>query len=177
MEAFAARRSVNRRYSVRAFAVLLGVDHASLSQIMRGKRSVPVEQIPAWSRKLKLTAEEGAVYSAVARLADENARAREEQLRHWAAEMLALLNGPEHREILRLARTKTFKSDSRWVAAQIGVDVDEVNIALSRLLRLGLLEADRDGVWRDKTGLSEIAPQSFRRYVAERISNPLAKEE
>lgn len=167
-----ARRAANGRYSLRAFAGLLDVDHATLSQILRGKRSVPVERIGVWARKLKLSPEEAAVYAAVGRIADENARVKQEQLRHWAAEMLALLTQPVHREMLRLSRLKTFRADSRWVANEVGVGVDDVNIALSRLLRLGILEVKEAGVWVDKTGLSEITLQSFRRYVAEQIPTP-----
>jgi transcriptional regulator with XRE-family HTH domain len=169
---FAARRAINARFSLRAFAALLGADHATLSQILRGKRSVPVERIGPWARKLKLSAEEIAVYAAVGRIADENARLREEQLRHWAAEMLALLTQPVHCEMLRLSRQKGFQADSRWVAQEAGVTVDAVNIALSRLLRLGLMEVTADGVWRDKTELDEVTPQRFRKFVAERIASP-----
>lgn len=169
---FETRQAVNGRYSVRAFAALLETDHATLSQILRGKRSVPVERIAAWGRKLKLPPEEAAVYAAVARIADENARLKEEQLRHWAAETLALLTQPIHREMLRLSRLKGFRADSRWIANEAGVSVDEVNIALSRLLRLGLLEVAAAGVWTDKTGLAEITPASFRKFVAERIPSP-----
>jgi len=168
---FEARRAVNRRYSLRAFAALLAVDHATLSQILRGKRSVPVDRIGPWARTLNVSPEEAAVYAAVGRIADENARQREEQLRHWAAEMLALLTQPAHREILRLARSPGFRADSRWLAQKMAVGVDEVNIALSRLLRLGLLEVKAAGVWVDKTGLEVITPQSFRKYVSERVPN------
>jgi transcriptional regulator with XRE-family HTH domain len=175
MQEFAARRAVNTRYSLRAFANLLGADHATLSQILRGKRQVPVERIGSWARKLKLSPEETAVYAAVARIADEQARAASEALRQWAAEMMALLGDAVHRELLRLMRTKGFKSDSRSAAQAIGVGVDDVNIALSRMLRLGLMEVGADGVWRDKTGLSPITAQSFRKYVAERVKSPLAE--
>ena len=176
MQEFAARRAVNARYSLRAFAGLLGADHATLSQILRGKRQVPLERIGVWARKLKLSPEETAVYAAVARIADEQARAANEALRHWAAEMMALLGQPVHREMLRLTRTKGFKSDSRSAAQAIGVSVDEVNIAFSRMLRLGLVEVGGDGVWRDKTGLAQITPQSFRKYVAERVKSPLDEQ-
>ncbi|MFM9862800.1 MAG: hypothetical protein ACKVRO_04255 [Micropepsaceae bacterium] len=176
MQEFSARRAVNGRYSLRAFAGLLGVDHATLSQVLRSKRQMPVEHIGSWARKLKLSPEETAVYMAVARIADEQARAASEALRQWAAEMMALLGQAVHRELLRLTRTKGFGSDSRSAADAIGVSIDDVNIALSRMLRLGLMEVDAGGIWKDKTDLAQITPQSFRKYVAERVKNPLAKE-
>jgi transcriptional regulator with XRE-family HTH domain len=171
---FEARRGVNKRYSLRAFAALLKADHATLSQIMRGKRSVPVERIAVWGRILKVAPEESAVYAAVGRIADAISRQKEEQLRHWAAEVLSLLTQPVHREMLRLSRTQGFRADSRWLAERIGVGVDDVNIALSRMLRLGLLEIKSAGAWTDTTGLGEITVHSFRKYVAERMSSPRA---
>jgi transcriptional regulator with XRE-family HTH domain len=173
---FADRRAINKRYSLRAFAGLLGTDHATVSQILRRKRSVPHERIAAWARKLKLSPEEIAVYTAVERVIDENKRRQSEQLRHWASEMLALLNEPVHREILRLLRRPDFKPDSRWIAAETRAALDHVNIAISRLVGFGLLEMGRAGKWADKTGLAEITPKDFRKYVAERVPNPLLKE-
>ena len=90
-------------------------------------------------------------------------------MRHWAAEVLALLTQPVHREMLRFARDERFEPDNWAIAEAIGVSVDEVNLALSRLLRLGLLEM-RGRTWTDKTGLAEITPQSFRKFVAERMA-------
>jgi transcriptional regulator with XRE-family HTH domain len=170
---FAARRAVNARYSLRAFAALLDADHASLSQILRGKRGIPTDCIAIWAVKLKLSVEEAAVYAAVERIASEDERAQSEQLRHWATEMLALLTEPVHREILGLSRAPTFRADSRAIATEIGVDADAVNIALSRLLRLGLLEMTAPGEWRDKTGLIDLTAQSFRQYIADRLPRPL----
>ena len=88
--------------------------------------------------------------------------------------MIALLGQPVHLELLKLTHMRGFKSDSRSVAKAIGANVDEVNMALSRLLRLGLIEVGVDRVWRDKTGLTQLTPQQFRKYVAERVKTPLA---
>lgn len=170
---FAARRQLNSRYSLRAFASFLRVDHATLSQILRGKRNVPAHRIGPWGRQLKLTAEEIAVYTAIARLGGEESRLHQERLRHWAAEALALLTEPVHRELLQLSRQPEFRGDCRWVAGRLGVSVDAVNVALSRLLRLGLLEMTTTGAWCEKTGLREITTQYFSTFVAERMPSPL----
>jgi transcriptional regulator with XRE-family HTH domain len=172
-----ARRSVNKRYSIRAFAVLLGVDHATLSQILRGKRNVPLDRIAPWSRKLRLTSAEIAVYQALARVADEHVHLEERRVRQWGAEMLSLLTEPSHLKILQLVRSPDARRDSRWLAAAIGIGVDETNVALSRLLRLGLLEFSTGG-WRDTTGLGELTARSFYKFVAAQvvIAPPQKKE-
>jgi hypothetical protein len=53
---------------------------------------------------------------------------------------MAITSEPAHWRILRLCRTSEFRPDCRWIVGQIGASVDDVNLALSRLLRLGLLE-------------------------------------
>jgi hypothetical protein len=45
-----------------------------------------------------------------------------------------------HFAILELTRLQDFQPDSRWIARVLGLNPDEVNIALARLMRLGLLE-------------------------------------
>jgi hypothetical protein len=53
---------------------------------------------------------------------------------------MAITSEPAHWRILRLCRTSEFRPDCRWIAGQIGASVDDVNLALSRLLKLGFLE-------------------------------------
>src|SRR6185369_8942189 len=137
---FAARRVKNPRHSLRAFAAFLGADHSTLSQILRGSRRAPAAQIRAWCRKLGLTQEEAAVYIAAEHVPDDATAQRQHQLRHWTAESLGILTERAHWEIVRLSRAEGFQPDCRWIAQEAGLTVDQVNVALSRLLRLRLLE-------------------------------------
>jgi transcriptional regulator with XRE-family HTH domain len=101
------RRAVNPRYSLRSFARNLTVDHSTLSQILRGRRRLTGRSVRALGRRLRLAA------PAIAELcALENESA-----------VLSALDRP------------SFQADSRWVAAMVGIPLDEVNIALQRLLR------------------------------------------
>jgi len=63
------RRRVNPRYSLRPFATLLGIDHSTISQVLRGKRRVPVA-VRRWDKRLGLTAEEVAAYVAIEHVPD-----------------------------------------------------------------------------------------------------------
>jgi DNA-binding MarR family transcriptional regulator len=149
-----ARRAKNPRYSLRAFAAYLGTDHSTLSQILRQSRRAPARQIRAWARKLSVDAEEAGVWIAV-----EHGRAD--------AEVLGILTERAHWQILELIRAPEFRADSRWLAERIGVPADTVNIALSRLLRLGLLEM-RGNRWIERTGLIEFTEKGFRRLALRR---------
>jgi transcriptional regulator with XRE-family HTH domain len=169
------RREKNPRYSLRAFATFLGADHSTLSQILRAKRPVPAAQIRKWSKKLGLEAEEAAAYIIAEQMPDAATVERENQLRHWTAEAMAILRQPSHWEIIRLSHHPTFQPDCRWIANQIGVTVDEINIAFSRLLRLGLLSTTASGNWIDRHDPPLTNARDFRRIALTRVRQKAAE--
>jgi transcriptional regulator with XRE-family HTH domain len=113
------RRGANPRYSLRAFASALGVDHSTLSQILRGTRRVTVRTLRALGARLRLS--------------------EAEIERRCAAETEAA--------VLDAVRHARFRPDSRWTAMTLGVPIDEVNVALQALLRRRLLVM-RGDQWR-----------------------------
>lgn len=169
---FQSRQEKNPRYSLRAFARFLGADHSVLSQILRGLRRTPAGQIRSWARKLKMTQEESAAYIAAEHLPDAATTRRHEQLRHWTAEGLSVATQRTHWEIVRLSRTPRFQTDCRWIAGKINSTVDEVNLALQRLLRLQLLEVSAAGKWNDLTGAR--SEQEFRKMAMVRVREKAA---
>ncbi len=169
------RKESNPRYSLRAFAAFLETDHSALSQILRGKRRPPAAQIRRWSKKLELDAEEAAAYIAAGHVPDAATRERENQLRHWTAEAMAIITKRTHWEIVRLSRTSPFQPDCRWLADQIGVTADEVNLAFQRLLRLRLLQSDAAGRWIDLTNPPVLNEKEFRRAALARVREKAAE--
>ena len=101
------RRAANARYSLRAFARFLAIDHATLSQMLRGKRRVTARNVKRLGRKLKLAAPAIAEHCAV---------------EHEAA-------------VLSAIERPGFRADSRWIATIAGIPLDDVNVTLQRLLR------------------------------------------
>jgi transcriptional regulator with XRE-family HTH domain len=169
---FATRKQTNPRYSLRAFAVFLEIDHSTLSKVMNGVRRATVTQIRGMGKKLGMPPEEITVHLAAEHVPDASTAQRQERLRHWTAEALAVVGGRAHWEILQLCRKPGFRADCRWIAAQAGVSVDEVNLALTRLLRLGLL----DGRWRPQTGLPALTEREFRRLALARVRKKAAED-
>jgi hypothetical protein len=166
---FTQRKARNPRYSLRAFSKFLEVDHSTLSQVLRGVRSVPEQLIALWSDKLGIDAEEQAAYAAAELAPDAAQFARQHALRQWTGEAVAVATEPAHREILRLTHSAVFRPDSRWLAVQIGVTADDVNLALSRLLRLRLLVIDRTGRWHDPARAGELNEIECRRLALARV--------
>lgn len=147
------RRAVNRRYSLRAYAEWLGVDHSTLSQFLRGVRPAPDETVRAWAARLGMGREEAEMYVAAA-ACDPAAFAAQSRHLHWLGEATAIVSNPAHWKLLELVREPEFRPDMRWAAQRLNLDIDDLNDALSRLLRLGMLDVGANGAWRDTSGLS-----------------------
>jgi len=173
---FEQRQATNARYSLRAFATFLQTDHSTLSQILRGTRPIPTDRLRLWGKKLGLTREEISVYVAAQYVPSGQDRDRQEQLRHWTAEALAIVNDPCHCQIVQLTRKKGFRGDSRVLAKQLGVSVDRINIAVARLLRLRLLELGPAGRWKDLLGPGHRSESDFQKAALIRIRELAAKD-
>ena len=90
---------------------------------MRGRRRVTKETIEALGPKLNVPAIQVRIYAEYAGI-----------------------DGPDA-AILRLARGPGFRPDSRWIAATLEINIDEANMAVHRLLRLGLLAMEERDRW------------------------------
>jgi transcriptional regulator with XRE-family HTH domain len=112
---FERRRRSNARFSVRAFALVLGVDSASLSQIMRGRRKLSARGADALAARLGVAPRE-----------------------HEATVNESLRHGHERR-VLRQIAAPGFVPSSRYLARRLRLRADDVNAALARLLRAGRL--------------------------------------
>jgi transcriptional regulator with XRE-family HTH domain len=169
------RRANNSRYSLRAFSVFLGTDHSTLSQILRGTRTIPTSRLRLWGRKLGMTREEVAAYIVAEHMSSEQEKNRQDQLRHWAAEALAIVTDSCHWEIVERTYRPGFRGDCRVISKEVGVSVDRVNVALARLLRLRLLELGPRGRWKNLLGSRRTEP-SFRKLALIRIRELAAKD-
>jgi transcriptional regulator with XRE-family HTH domain len=96
---FTRRRRLNPRYSLRAFARSADIEHSTLSQLMRGKRTLTWKSIRHIASSIR-----------------------------WTGTALLQLSTQESR------------FDSRSMARQLGISVDEVNIALTDLCLFDLLQ-------------------------------------
>jgi DNA-binding transcriptional regulator YdaS (Cro superfamily) len=170
------RREKNPRYSLRAFVAFLGTDHSNLSQILRDARRIPAGRIRMWGKKLGMAPEEIAVYIAAQHVPDTATGQRQAQMQHWTAESMAIVTDSTHWHILRLSHAREFQADCRWVAAQIGADVDQVNLALSRLLRLRLLAIAPAGKWKDLTGAGQGTETEFQKRALVRVREMAAAD-
>jgi plasmid maintenance system antidote protein VapI len=135
------RTARNPRYSLRAYARFLGIDPATLSQLLRGRRAFTARTVQRLGLRLGL--DEGTIaacQAAEARAGRAAPDASLRQLEDLLRDTVEIASDWYHHAILDLARPESFVPDSRRVASVLGLTVDEVNIAIQRLARLGLLE-------------------------------------
>jgi hypothetical protein len=114
------RRRVNPRFSLRAFARQLRVDHSALSQLLRRRRRLTVRMVQELGARLRL--EQQVIDGACAAEDD--------------AAVLSVVPAPD------------FRAESRWIASKIGIRVDRVNMSLTRLLCSGRLVMASRKEWR-----------------------------
>jgi hypothetical protein len=118
--AFAERRRLNRRYTLRTFARSLRTDHSALSRLMDNKRRLTPKSIRTLAPRLGFKDQ-------------------------CIAEFCALEN---EAAILRSLTHPRFRPDCRWLAMALNIPIDDVNIALQRLLRKGAMAMNSRRQWR-----------------------------
>jgi hypothetical protein len=113
MAEFERRRRANARFSVRSFALVLRLDSASLSQLLRGRRRLSARAAASVAMRLGIPPRE-----------------------RDAAVNESLRRSHERRLLRQIARAG-FVPSSRGLARRLRLRTDDVNAALTRLLRDG----------------------------------------
>jgi|HubBroStandDraft_6_1064221.scaffolds.fasta_scaffold06722_5 hypothetical protein len=119
-----------------------------LSQILRSKRRLSAKNLETVGRCLGLNPEVLRLYAQTRKeKSDSNNMAENVRTFHFDLDTFQFLSIWYHYAILELSHIEGFKTDSRWIATTLGISVEDVNIALQRLLRLGLLEMVAHDRW------------------------------
>ncbi len=163
----AERCAGNPQYSLRSFALHLGIDHSTLSKLLRGKRKQTEATIRRLGSALKIGTDEIESYVGHHRRWPDADPSVEEakRLTRDAAEMIA---DWYHYAILELTRLESFRADSSWVARVLGISTDEVNIALVRLCHLELLTMEGDR-WVDRSEGLVVSMEDFPQAAIDRL--------
>ncbi|MBL8514585.1 MAG: DUF4423 domain-containing protein [Betaproteobacteria bacterium] len=165
--AFAEKTARNPRYSLRAFANYLDIDHATLSQLLRGQRVLTEATVRRLGARIGLTAQE--IEECVRCLPFESMPSSEE-LREIAADALQVLSDWTAFALLELMRVKEFRADVGWIAHMFGCEPKRVQLTLQSLLRLGMLQMKSSTEWVDRTGGEVFQPADLSRAVLDQLA-------
>ena len=157
---FESRSRRNPRYSLRAFARDLGILPSRLSEVLKGHYGLSPAAAEAIARRLGLSASETKRFRdlvesrharsrAQRKLAEQRVReARKLPARVLDLDHFRLISDWYHYGILELTYVQGFKNDARWISNALEVPLVQVELAIERLKRLGLLIEGFDGKLR-----------------------------
>jgi uncharacterized protein (TIGR02147 family) len=154
----------NPRYSIRAFAIALQIDHSTLSQFVRGKRRLSDAIQFRLASRLGLGPVELARYfSEAASHADQPVDATPAiEPQELTLDAFQVIADWYHYAIFELVTLKDFRPEPRWMAKILGISVSEVHVAIERLFRLGLLQKDPEtGYWTQGSPLITTTGNPF----------------
>jgi uncharacterized protein (TIGR02147 family) len=147
-----AEKKLKKRISVGAVASRLNISHSYLSRVLSGQRNISATVASKFSHILDLTPEEEshflrliargqigegeAVRLGLQRRLDI---AKNSTLKVISPDAFVAIADWHYFAILSLTNTKGFRSDPRWIARRLGLDLKVTEEALQRLLQLGYL--------------------------------------
>lgn len=139
------RQQRNPYYSLRAFAQLLGISPAHLSQILNTKRPLTLKTAKKMARALKLSPLEAEHF--LSDLYEGTEESLEEELLQQGRLILEedkfqLISDWEHFAILSLSEVNGNRFDARWIARRLNISILRATDARDRLLRLGIIQKE-----------------------------------
>ncbi len=159
---FQERKNRNPSYSLRAFARDLQVSAAALSQYLSRKRELSKTNKEKVVTRLQFSPDESSI------LFEQRDKSKTEQNRAILSEDLFNLIGDwVSFAILSLAKTKNQSADPNRIAHRLGADVEAIEHALERLLRMKLISVKNNKLFRTQTSLSttdDIPSAAIRKY-------------
>ena len=135
----------NPRYSLRTFSQKLGIAAGPLSQILAGNRRVSRKMAVKFCDALMLDPTEKAQVLKYfqEKLLLKNTKTDSvdhDELLKLTADQFKVVSEWYYYGILSLLKTTDFKNNPTWIAERLGISRSEVSVALSRMLRLNLIQ-------------------------------------
>lgn len=141
-------KAKNRQFSLRAFARLLSISPASLSEFLNGKRGLSAKMLKNIGEKLCLDPEDlHTLNEKIARdqkCIDHKPKTHKRNIQ-LQNDQYYLIADWIYYAILCLAETADFNDCSAWIAQRLQTSEQRVDKAIKRLLRLGFLTYDDSG--------------------------------
>ena len=142
------RSESNPSYSLRAFARQLGVSASGLSMVMSGKVPVTLSFVEKIGAKLNIPEPDIHNYQLNLLTEKSNLSFKLKDYEVIDADRFELIKEWYHYGILNLMRTKGFQAKPAWIAKRLGITLGEVQSAVERLQKVGILEI-KNGKWKD----------------------------
>lgn len=143
------RQKENRSYSMRAYARDLGINPSSLSQILRGKRGIPVSKVGIIADRLQLNPKERTVF--IESLYRSKTSIDEIKIDSLDNRFIVdnsyskVLSEWEHCAVLTLFNLTNFTVNHRSISDRLGITFSRARRVLDNLETAGLISVDASG--------------------------------
>jgi uncharacterized protein (TIGR02147 family) len=148
----------NPRYSLRAFARDLELSPSRLSEILNRKQGLSRKAAKKVAERLGYREDEALHFcdlvsirharsvrekeDAHLRLTKRQTYANKDERFQLQLDAFKIISDWYHLGILELMKMKSFRSDVKWIARRLGIPVIQVELAIDRLARVGLLSRE-----------------------------------
>lgn len=178
------RQTINPNYSLRAYAKYLGISVSILSRLLNAKMPMTLKLLERISIPLAISPEEFELYEC--EISDRKSGQSREYIIESNQRLLSMdefnvIQDWYNFAILEMVRLDNFEPCKKWIAKKISITESDAELALDRLIRLGLLIKNEDGslvkssdvVSLLPTTLSTIAMRERQKQILNRSINTL----
>lgn len=173
----------NPQYSLRAYAKQLGVSAATLSGILSGQRKLTAEMMGKIGFALDLNPEE--IWNHQRQALGHKETPTDVTFKELTQEMFMIVSEWYHLTILELMKLTDFEPNANWISKRLGVNSNQIKIAIERLQKVGILEI-KGNVWLDKTDgftthydaqKTNEAKKRYQKQLLEKSQESLARDD
>jgi uncharacterized protein (TIGR02147 family) len=144
-EEFGNKKLKNSSYSLRSYANYLGISHASLSQMMSGKRPLTNKSIHKFVDRLMLTPEQLKKIELTTNGLSQLVDYKIPKQNFLSQETYMLAAEWHYYAILSLAETDDFEGTKEWISKRLGISKKKTSESLELLIKYGYLKKDKSG--------------------------------
>lgn len=182
-EGLSLKQRNNPLYSLRAYARDIGIHPATLSQIINGKRTLPLKECDHVAKKLNLGPKEHALFkeslTSKKSVLDSIKIPADDQRLMLDESYYKIISEWEHYAVLELFELSDFKRTKEEVAAKLDLTANRTDVVLTNLKVCKLIEVDSDGklvkVHSDVKTSEDISSQALRESHKETLQMGIAK--
>lgn len=184
-EGLSLKQRNNPLYSLRAYARDIGIHPATLSQIINGKRTLPLKECDKVAKKLNLGPKEQVLFkeslTSKKTVLDSIKIPAEDQRLMLDDSYYKIISEWEHYAVLELFELADFQRSKEEVAARLDLTVNRTDVVLNNLKICQLIEVDAEGkllkVQSDVKTSEDISSQALRESHKETLQMGIAKIE
>jgi uncharacterized protein (TIGR02147 family) len=147
---YSLKRKKNSRFSMRSYALHLGLSNGRLTEMMNGKAPITEKRALAIVAKLFLSDLQKKLFLRIVENENQSRSDGRRKLNPSSSKRLhldefALISDWEYFALMALIETSTFRSDVTWISRKLNIGTARCEEVLGKLQRLGYVQVQTNG--------------------------------